>query len=935
MARRSGNSLVINVSAGTAQLVTDLEGAKGKVVQFGSAVKGAGNSTRNSMIEASGVIRGVKLDFDHNIRAVERFTATTLGLAPVFKALFPVVGALSLGVVLFEMGDKVREFFKTLGEAPSKMAAAFRQANAPIKQTNDDMRVAIDRLENDIAKLEGRRQNTVKLALDEAVKSADKLAESLQKDLAALTELLKKQEIGMARKLFGEEGTSDLERLSRKLEIGVGNVTEQFSVKIAKAAAAKDTKGVASLRKEENERVARLYDAALAEIDEKSKQAPTVDVLATIAKGGVPVLNDNSDRNDQLRRFRQIVADQKKTAPLSAELEAATKRKEELEANKANSEIGRPLRDTLRDLDAKIAATKLRLAAIGKDEEFQIVARGAAAAIVEIEKVNKLLEHQHKAPLTPQDEAAIRRKTEEEARLQTQETWNTKLDEATKRIKDEVLAQELLTAAVGRGYEAVKKANIQSELMKMLGADLYNKHKNTPELAGLIEGRDSADDAKAKAEAKNATQSLNDQIRLETLLAAVQIQGAEAVRYKTLQLRLEILQRDKGKDITQAQIDAEYALYEAHRKNEAADDLGKLNQRIEAVKRLTLAQQDGAEAARKQELENKYADIRHQRGASPETEAIIKATRAEDEGQHEKDITKKVSDRVNVHKDLLETLRQEQANLEAQLKDRTATVEEERTLVAIQQERLKIAVEESLAGRTAKDGIRAFFIEMQEQGKSAAESVYQALNSALDRTADQFARLITGQKTNFKAAFQEVGAELLKDQIKSGLQKGVGAIGKLLGITGKRDGSSATSALFVEVVNGGGLGRGAGNPLEIPDLSGANAGHAENLGIAGGILGILGRFGGGFAEGGDVSPGMAYLVGERGPELFSPSTHGTITSNSSYSQGGLHIGYLDARGADLGAGNRVSRAIEAAHASAVSTGVRANIERQRRTPQRN
>lgn len=46
----------------------------------------------------------------------------------------------------------------------------------------------------------------------------------------------------------------------------------------------------------------------------------------------------------------------------------------------------------------------------------------------------------------------------------------------------------------------------------------------------------------------------------------------------------------------------------------------------------------------------------------------------------------------------------------------------------------------------------------------------------------------------------------------------------------------------------------------------------------GGLLGSL--FGGGKAEGGPVTPGTAYLVGERGPELFLPGAHGTIMPNA-------------------------------------------------------
>jgi hypothetical protein len=54
---------------------------------------------------------------------------------------------------------------------------------------------------------------------------------------------------------------------------------------------------------------------------------------------------------------------------------------------------------------------------------------------------------------------------------------------------------------------------------------------------------------------------------------------------------------------------------------------------------------------------------------------------------------------------------------------------------------------------------------------------------------------------------------------------------------------------------------------------GSNIGSA--IGSVGGVLG----FGGGRANGGPVSSGTAYLVGERGPELFVPGKSGTIVPN--------------------------------------------------------
>ncbi len=49
-------------------------------------------------------------------------------------------------------------------------------------------------------------------------------------------------------------------------------------------------------------------------------------------------------------------------------------------------------------------------------------------------------------------------------------------------------------------------------------------------------------------------------------------------------------------------------------------------------------------------------------------------------------------------------------------------------------------------------------------------------------------------------------------------------------------------------------------------------------GLSGALAGLVGLAGGlpGRATGGPVSPGRAYVVGERGPELFVPSTSGRV-----------------------------------------------------------
>ena len=58
----------------------------------------------------------------------------------------------------------------------------------------------------------------------------------------------------------------------------------------------------------------------------------------------------------------------------------------------------------------------------------------------------------------------------------------------------------------------------------------------------------------------------------------------------------------------------------------------------------------------------------------------------------------------------------------------------------------------------------------------------------------------------------------------------------------------------------------------------------------GGLPGGIGKFFSGTrANGGSVMANKSYLVGERGPELFTPSRSGMISSNSAISGGSTNI----------------------------------------------
>jgi len=189
---------------------------------------------------------------------------------------------------------------------------------------------------------------------------------------------------------------------------------------------------------------------------------------------------------------------------------------------------------------------------------------------------------------------------------------------------------------------------------------------------------------------------------------------------------------------------------------------------------------------------------------------------------------------------------------------------------------------------------------------------------------------------------------MIHSTIKSGLQKGLGALGGLFGIkgdTGKPDGSQAKP--YHVIVDGGGGKSPTDAVSALGGLKGIGGLLQKGLsGIGGFFKGLLGGGAGGgipsvtsdiafLAGGGDVDPGGSYVVGDGGePELFRPRTAGSVTPFSKMGGGVTNHYVIDARGAEVGVEHRIGRAIETAHNSAVATSVRATAERARRTPQR-
>jgi hypothetical protein len=949
MARKAGQ-ITIDLNAGTAKFLVDMDTANAKIGQFGGAHKRAVSDVKAT----SAAIKALEGGFADNSKAATAFIAKILGGGPLLQAAFPVIGAVAFGGVLVEIGTRAAKFFRDMQQAPERVAAAFRELNAPLKQTNDELALTNARLENDIAKLEGKRQNTLQVALAEARVEADKLAESLEKNLGSLDKLLKENSVGIWQQMFGKAQTDDIKKLfggetgSGGLRGSVATLMDQYRGRLDGAHTPADRSAIEA---DLNTRLSRLYQAALDQVNAKLHQVPGVSITgAALGAMGVPTsaLQDNRVRVEELQAAARVLQEEMARVALTSQGSALKEKKTALEAGLSNAKLDRPFDERMKAIGVEIEGLQAKLAGVGQSEGTKALLKGFGEARKAIEEVDKQLAHINpNLKLTEAQMGALSKLyIVDKPKLELQTAWQTKVEHATDSLLEQTTAVRMLSAAIGAGYEAERRAAIETQVLGRAGLDDYNDPTKASDVARLRAAVTSEYDAKRAQSSATAVDGLQRELQAQELLTQAQYAGEQAIRQLGA---MAIWRSGIEKGLTGQQIAAEISLYYAKLRTQEAAGIAKLQAETTMTEKLTAARLQGAEALRKQSLENKYAEMdRLGHGG------LVAATRVQDDAARQDELTTAVAARLNVYGDQAEKLEQERAKLVEIIGAHRATTDQARVLRDLQRERLRLWVQEQLEIGTAKAGVRAFFAEMQAGSKKTSEIVYQNLVGAVDRVSDELAKALTGQQTNFGKMLQEMGQSATRDAVKAGMEKGLGALGKAFGITmpeAKPDGTSA-KPYHVIVDNGNGgtdqasdvLGSGSAKKSGIAGLLGAG------IGALGGLLkGLFSGGGGGgesvtssvsyMASGGPVSPSQAYIVGDAGPELLT-RTSGHITSNAELrrtfggNRGGDSYVSVDARGAEIGAERRVYRAIAAAQRASVSTAVRAQHERSQRVPQR-
>ncbi|MBC7601957.1 MAG: hypothetical protein H7255_04755 [Ramlibacter sp.] len=149
-----------------------------------------------------------------------------------------------------------------------------------------------------------------------------------------------------------------------------------------------------------------------------------------------------------------------------------------------------------------------------------------------------------------------------------------------------------------------------------------------------------------------------------------------------------------------------------------------------------------------------------------------------------------------------------------------------------------------------------------EEATNNAAQIESALSGAFKGAEDALVSFITTGKADFKGLVNSILADLTRMAVK---QQIIAPLAQSLGLdpSGK---SSGNGGLFGSIMGLFGKGGASGSGAV---LTGAGNATGADLGMA-------------FADGGSPPLNVPSLVGERGPELFMPTSAGTIIPNSAF-----------------------------------------------------
>jgi hypothetical protein len=556
-------SIQINITAGTATFVSDLEKANAVAKRLSAEMKQSMQrdiKESNASLALFGEEFGVRLP-----RHVRTFVSSLPGVSSAMSAAFGGLAVFAIGATLFEAGKKAYELAKAFdasGEAAKKNSDVWRGLQLDQQRTNTQIDLTNAKLEAEIAKLEHKPANGLKVTLLEAQAAAEALYSSLRKVTEEEIKALKDQDAGWVKRIItGEQSNKDVQELLKDYDRRAASITATGAAGTSHDAGATQTTTMLALQAN------KLRE--IADLQEKLNSATKTN-QDTYSAGLKP---SNSAFARQQMLEGQIAQQRRELQQIQGEVthEGLQARVNELRDKNANAAPVSPVTGALAMAQAQYD-NSLKMLAVSKEIPIERAKQLALdKADLEIARLQKeIADHNAKpgakpmAAMSAADQQKLRNTT-----LATEEnTLATKLNETladgTRVTALRTTQERALALAVTRGAEAVQRANAQAQAEN----ELKKQGATASQIAARAE--EILTESKAKAHT-TATQDIQDksyELAAQQRLTAAYLQGAEALRQAELQNKIAAINRsgappaDKSTQISQATLQSQQQLQE-------------------------------------------------------------------------------------------------------------------------------------------------------------------------------------------------------------------------------------------------------------------------------------------------------------------------------------------------------------------------------------
>lgn len=208
--------------------------AKAQMIDFGEASKRVNHAMITDVQATSGALRLIDGGIQNNIRSAERFLASIKGVGAAVQAIYPMVGAIAVAAVIGRGVVELTKFQQRAKDAGDQFKQSWQEMVNASRLGNDELAKTNIELENQIAKLEGRHENTLALELMESRIEATKLAQAAESAREKVDQLFKEKGVGFGsmtgvyRLIFGQEAsTSATQKLMKGYDDRIAQVLQE------------------------------------------------------------------------------------------------------------------------------------------------------------------------------------------------------------------------------------------------------------------------------------------------------------------------------------------------------------------------------------------------------------------------------------------------------------------------------------------------------------------------------------------------------------------------------------------------------------------------------------------------------------------------------------------------------------------------------------